>query len=50
MVWIRTPPSAFAATTVVRDKFIPSRLNSDSGDVRTLGAKVEYRWFLTKGQ
>jgi hypothetical protein len=50
VVWIQTPPSAFAATTLVRDKFIPSKLNPNSGDVRTLGAKVEYRWFLTKGQ
>ena len=50
VMWVRTPASPFVATAVIRDKFIPSKLNPNSGDVRTLGAKVEYRWFLTKGQ
>lgn len=50
VIWVHTPASPFVATTVVRNKFIPSQLNPKSGDVRTLGAKVEYRWFLTKGK
>ena len=45
VVWVPTPASPFAVTTVVRDKFTPG-----NGDVRTLGAQITYRWSLTKGR
>jgi hypothetical protein len=45
VVWIRTPASAFAVRTVVRNKFVPGK-----GDVRTVGAQISYHWFLTKRQ
>ena len=45
VVWVPTPASPFAVRTVVRDKFSPG-----NGDVRTLGAQVNYRWSLTKGK
>ena len=48
VVWLRTPTPPFAVTTVVRDKFVPSQVSSNSTDGRTLGAIVTYRWFLTK--
>jgi len=43
VVWVRTPASAFAVRTVVRNKFVPG-----NGDVRTVGAQISYHWFLTK--
>lgn len=49
VVWVRTPAAPFAARTVILDKFVPSQVNPGSSDGRTLGAKVTYRWFLTKG-
>lgn len=47
VVWVRTPAHPFAITTVVEDKFVPSKVDPNSGDIRTLGALVGYR-FSTK--
>jgi hypothetical protein len=47
-IWVPTPAGRFVVRTVIDDKVIPSQLVPGSGDVRTLGAKVEYRWSLTK--
>jgi hypothetical protein len=49
-VWLRTPPGTFAVRTLVVDKFEPQQVNPASGDTRILGAKVTYRWSLTKGK
>jgi hypothetical protein len=50
IVWLRTPAQPFAVTTVIGDKFVPSDLDPNSHDVRTLGAHVDYHWFSTKRQ
>jgi hypothetical protein len=47
-VWVPTPAGRFAVRTVVDDKVVPSQISSSSGDVRQLGAKVTYHWYLTK--
>jgi hypothetical protein len=44
-IWIRTPASRFGARVVVVDKFIPRQVDPRSGDPRTLGAHVDYRFF-----
>jgi hypothetical protein len=49
--WLRVPPSGYAVRVVVDRKFIPRDLNPGTGDPRTLGALVDYRFFtkLPKG-
>jgi hypothetical protein len=44
-IWLRTPDSAFGAHLVVENKFVPRQLDPRSGDPRTLGAHVDYRFF-----
>jgi hypothetical protein len=46
--WIRTPATPFSAQAVVKNKFSPQQVNPESGDVRTLGAQISYRWFPAK--
>ena len=43
--WLRTPASPFGAHVVVDGKFVPRELDPRSGDPRTLGAHVDYRFF-----
>ena len=43
--WLRTPASSFGAHVVVDDKFVPREVDPRSGDPRTLGAHVDYRFF-----
>lgn len=43
-VTIRTPAHPFAVRVVIADKFVPSKVDPTSGDVRTLGALVSYRF------
>jgi hypothetical protein len=43
--WLRTPASAFGAHVVIDNKFIPREVDPRSGDPRTLGAHVDYRFF-----
>ena len=50
IVWLHTPASPFTVSAVVRDKIVPHDVDPSSGDVRTLGAQVSYRWSLTKGK
>jgi hypothetical protein len=45
VVWVRTPSYRFGARVVVVDKFIPRQIDPRSGDPRTLGAQVDYRFF-----
>jgi hypothetical protein len=47
-LWIRTPAHPVAVHVVVDDKIVPSQIDPTSHDVRTLGAIVNYHWFLTK--
>jgi hypothetical protein len=47
IVWVRTPAEPFVVRTVVRKKFSPRDLDPKSGDTRTLGALISYR-FSTK--
>jgi hypothetical protein len=47
-VWLRVPASGFAVMTVIEDKFVPRDLDPRSGDPRTLGALVDYRFFTKK--
>jgi hypothetical protein len=44
-IWLRTPASAFGAHLVVQNKFVPRDVDPRSGDPRTLGAHVDYRFF-----
>jgi len=48
VIWLRTPAAPFAATAVVSEKLVPNQIDPNSGDGRTLGAHVAYRWSLTK--
>jgi hypothetical protein len=43
--WLRTPASPFGAHVVVVNKFVPRDVDPRSGDPRTLGAHVDYRFF-----
>jgi hypothetical protein len=43
--WLRTPASPFGAHLVVENKFVPREVDPRSGDPRTLGAHVDYRFF-----
>jgi hypothetical protein len=45
VIWLRTPRSSFGARVVVVNKFIPQQIDPRLGDVRTLGAQVDYRFF-----
>ncbi len=45
VVWLRTPATPFAARVVVERKFVPRDIDPRSGDPRTLGAQVSYRFF-----
>jgi hypothetical protein len=48
-VWLHVPASGFAVRTVVVDKFIPREVNAQEfSDPRTLGALVDYRFFVKK--
>ena len=44
-VKIATPGPRFAVRVLVDNKFVPRDLNPRSGDPRTLGAHVDYRFF-----
>ncbi len=45
VLWLRTPATPFTARVVVDRKFVPHELDPRSGDPRTLGAQVDYRYF-----
>jgi hypothetical protein len=45
VIWLHTPQSRFGARVVVVNKFIPQHIDPRLGDVRTLGAQVDYRFF-----
>ena len=45
VVWLRVPASDFAVRVVIKKKFVPRELDPRSGDPRTLGALVSYRFF-----
>jgi hypothetical protein len=45
VIWVRTPRTRFGARVVIVDKFVPRDVDSRSGDPRTLGAHVDYRYF-----
>jgi len=45
VIWLRTPQTRFGARVVVVNKFIPQQIDPRLGDVRTLGAQVDYRFF-----
>ena len=48
-VWLRVPAAGFAVRTVVQDKFTPQQINpKEFSDPRTLGALVDYRFFVKK--
>jgi hypothetical protein len=49
-VWVPTPPGRFVVRTVVANKIVPSQIGLPGGDVRALGVKVTYHWYLTKRQ
>ena len=42
--WVRTPADRFGAAVVVQNKFVPQQVDPSSGDVRILGAEVNYRF------
>jgi hypothetical protein len=43
------PASGFAVRTVIVDKFVPREVNpTEFSDPRTLGALVDYRFFVKK--
>jgi len=44
-IWLRVPASGFGVRVVVDDKFVPNQVDPHSGDPRTLGALVDYRFF-----
>jgi hypothetical protein len=44
-IWLRVPASGFAVRVVIDDKFVPNQVDPHSGDPRTLGALVDYRFF-----
>jgi hypothetical protein len=48
LIWVRVPPGPVAVHVVVDKKFVPNDYPPHSGDVRQLGAEVEYRLFATK--
>jgi hypothetical protein len=48
IVWLRVPAGPFAVHVVVDKKFVPNDYPPHSGDVRQLGAEVEYRLFAKK--
>lgn len=43
--WLRTPSARFAAHVVVDKKFVPKDVFPNVGDVRTLGAETNLRFF-----
>jgi hypothetical protein len=45
VVWLRTPSVRFGARVVIENKFVPRDVDPRSGDPRTLGAQVDYRFF-----
>jgi hypothetical protein len=45
VLWLRTPATPFTARVVVDQKFVPRDVYPQSGDPRTLGAQVKYRFF-----
>jgi hypothetical protein len=45
VIWLRTPRSRFGARVVIVKKFVPRLIDPRLGDVRTLGAQVDYRFF-----
>jgi hypothetical protein len=45
VVWLRTPSLRFGARVVIVNKFVPQQIDPHLGDVRTLGAQVDYRFF-----
>jgi hypothetical protein len=45
VIWLRTPRSRFGARVVIVNKFVPQLIDPRLGDVRTLGAQVDYRFF-----
>jgi len=48
IVWLHVPPGPLAVHVVVDKKFVPHQYDPANGDVRQLGAEVEYRFFATK--
>jgi hypothetical protein len=46
--WLRVPSSGYAVRVVVERKFIPRDLNPGTGDPRTLGALIDYRFFTNR--
>jgi hypothetical protein len=48
IVWVRVPPGPLAVHVVVDKKFVPHDYDPRNGDVRQLGAQVEYRFFARK--
>jgi hypothetical protein len=48
IVWVRVPRGPVAARVVVDKKFVPHTFDPSNGDVRQLGAQVEYRFFAKK--
>ena len=48
IVWVRAPPGPFAVQVVVDSKFVPHDFDPTNGDVRLLGAQVEYRLFAKR--
>jgi len=47
VLWLRTPATPFTARVIVDRKFVPRDVDPRSGDPRTLGAQVDYRFFTT---
>jgi hypothetical protein len=48
-IWLPVPASGFAVRTVIVDKFVPREVNpTEFSDPRTLGALVDYRFFVKK--
>jgi hypothetical protein len=45
VVWLHTPSLRFGARVVIVKKFVPQLIDPHLGDVRTLGAQVDYRFF-----
>jgi hypothetical protein len=48
VLWLRTPARPFFAQVVVERKFVPHDVDPRSGDPRTLGAQVSYRFFTKR--
>jgi hypothetical protein len=48
VLWLRTPAKPFFAQVVIDRKFVPHDVDPRSGDSRTLGAQVSYRFFTKR--